>query len=179
NPPELLHAKLPHLRLAPLGQAELAYRRARQMAPATLSQHDRARLDVRPRLEVRQRLAVLAAALVARAHAHHAPVLHYQLRGRGLGEDVRAALLCPALLVARERGYRDDLIAVVLERRRSRNANLAFRRRREVDGLLGDFAEGEALLAPLLARHVAKQLLQGTWAHDSAGQVVPAARLRL
>ena len=48
-----------------------------------------------------------------------------------------------------------------------------------VDGLLGDLAEGEALLAPVLAGHVREQLLQRPRAHDRAGQVVPAAGLGL
>ena len=51
--------------------------------------------------------------------------------------------------------------------------------RRQVDGLLRDLAEGEALLAPVLARQVGEELLQRPGAHDRAGQVVPAARLGL
>ena len=50
-------------------------------------------LDVGAGLEVAQRLAVLAAALVARAHADDRAVLDDQLRRRGLGEDVGAGLL--------------------------------------------------------------------------------------
>src|SRR4029077_10303851 len=97
---------------------ELADRRAREVPPAALREDRRAGLDVGARLEVRQRLAVLAAPPVARASADDTAVFDDQLRRRGLGEDVRAALFCLALLVARERGHRDDLVAVVLERRR-------------------------------------------------------------
>ena len=87
---------------------------ARQVAPAALGQHGGLRRDVRARLEVAERLAVLAPALVARADAEHLAVLDDQLRGRGLGEDVGAAVLGLALLVAGQRGDRDHLVAVVV-----------------------------------------------------------------
>src|SRR5207302_10001751 len=119
-------------------------------------------------LEVRQRLAVLAAALVARAHSDHATVFDDQLRRRGLREGVRAGLLGLALLVARERRHRDDLVAVVALRRWRRDANLRARAGQEVDRLLPHLAEGEALLPPLLARHVGKQLFEWPRAHHRA-----------
>ena len=122
--PDLLDAELPHLGLAALGEVELADRGAGQVAPAALGEHGGLRLDVRARLEVAERLAVLAAALVAGAHADDAAVLDDELRRRGLGEDVRAALLGLRLLVAGQRRDRDDLVAVVLERRRRRDAEL-------------------------------------------------------
>ncbi len=121
--PDLLDAELPDLRLAILGEVELADRGAGQVPPAALGEHRRLRLDVGARLEVAERLAVLAATLVAGAHADHAPVLDDQLRRRGLGEDVGAGLLGLALLKARQRRDRDDLVAVVLERRRRRDAH--------------------------------------------------------
>ena len=70
--PDLLDPELPDLRLAALGEVELADRGAGEVAPAALGEHGRLRLDVGARLEVAQRLAVLAAALVARAHADDA-----------------------------------------------------------------------------------------------------------
>ena len=68
---------------------------------------------------------------------------------------------------------------MVLERRRRRNPQLALGCRRHVDRLLGDLAEGKALLAPLLAGHLREELFQRLGAHHGAGQVVPAARLGL
>src|SRR6202050_3588295 len=41
------------------------------------------------------------------------PPVDDQLRGRGLGEDIRPALLGHTLLVARQRRHGDDLVAVV------------------------------------------------------------------
>ena len=178
--PHLLDAELPHLRLAAGGEVELLDRRAGDVPPAALGEHRRLRLDVGAGLEVAELLALLAAALVAGAHADDAAVLDDQLRGGGLGEDVGAGLLRHALLVARQRGDRDHLVAVVVQRRRRRDADLGFAVGQRVDRLLLDFAEGEALLAtPLLARQIREQLLQRPGAHHRAGEVVPAAGLRL
>ena len=80
--PDLLDAELPDLRLAVLAEVELADRGAGQVAPAALGEHGRLRLDVGAGLEVAERLAVLAAALVAGAHAAHDAVLDEQLRRR-------------------------------------------------------------------------------------------------
>ena len=143
--PDLLDAELPDLGLAPLAEVELADRGAGQVAPAALGQDGRLGGDVGAGLEVAQRLAVLAAALVAGADADDAAAVDQQLRGRGLGEDVGPALLGLLLLVAVERGDRDDLVAVVLERRRRRDAQRALGGGRHVDRLLVDLAEGEAL----------------------------------
>ena len=91
--PDLLDAELPHLRLASVGEVELADRGAGEMSPAALGEHRGLRLDVGAGLEVAERLAVLAAALVAGAHADDAAVVDDQLRGRGLGQHVGAGLL--------------------------------------------------------------------------------------
>ena len=98
---------------------------------------------------------------------------------RGLGQHVGAALLGQALLEARHRRDGHDLVAVVLERRRGRDPGGDLAARQHVDGLLGDLAEGEALPAPVLARDLGEELLQRRRAHDGAGEVVPAAGLRL
>ena len=103
--PDLLHAKLPHLRLAPVGQVELFDRGAGDVPPAALREHRRPRLDVGSRLEVAERLALLAAALVAGAHTDDATVIDDQLRGRGLGQDVGAGLLGLFLLIAGQCRY--------------------------------------------------------------------------
>ncbi len=124
--PDLLDAELPDLRLASLAEVELPDRGAGEVPPAALGEHGGLGLDVGAGLEVAERLAVLAAALVAGAHADDAAVLHDQLRRGGLGEDVGAGLLGLALLEARERRDRDDLVAVVLERRRRRDPHRIF-----------------------------------------------------
>ncbi len=151
--PHLLDPELPHLRLAALAEVELPDRGPRQVTPAALREDGDLRLDVGPGLEVAQRLAVLAPSLVAGAHAHHLAVLDDQLRGRGLGEHVGAALLGLALLEAGQGRDRDHLVAVVLEVRhhRDRHPELALRPREQVDRLLGHLAVGEALLAPVLS----------------------------
>ena len=179
--PDLLDAELPDLRLAALGEVELADRGAGEMAPAALGEDGGLGLDVGAGLEVAERLAVLAAALVAGAHADDATVLDDELRGGGLGEDVGAGLFGLLLLVARQRRHRDHLVAVVLEvrHRRDRHRELGLRAGEHVHRLLRDLAEREARLAPLLAGEVGEQLLQRPRAHDRAGEVVPAAGLGL
>ena len=102
-----------------------------------------------------------------------------QLRRRGLGQQIGAGLLGLGLHVAAEGGDRDHLVAVVLLRRRRWDAELALAVGEEVDRLLLDLAEGEALLAPLLAGQVGEELLQWARAHDRAGEVVAAAGFRL
>src|SRR5204863_4114151 len=99
--------------LAVRGEVELADRGAGEMTPGTLGQDRGLRREVGARLEVTEGLTVLAAPLVARAHAAHDAVLDQQLRGRGLGEDVRAALLGLRGQPARQLGDRDDVVAVV------------------------------------------------------------------
>src|SRR5947209_5891931 len=112
-----------------------------------------------------------SARTVARARAYDAAILDDQLRSRGLGEDVRPALFGLALLIARQRGHRDDLVTVVLERRRWRDPKLRLAVGKHVDGFLLDFAEREVLLAPILARQLGKQLLERTGTHHGAREV--------
>src|SRR5271154_1707493 len=177
--PDLLDPELPYLGFAVLGEVELLDRGAGDVPPAALGENRGVRLDIGARLEVAKRLPLLAATLVTGAHADDASVFDDQLRGGGLGEDVRAGLLGLALLEARERGDRDDLVAVVVLGRRGGDAELGLAVGQDVDRLLRDFAEGKSLLAPLLPRHLGEQLLQRPWAHDGARQVVPAAGLGL
>ena len=97
----------------PGAEVELADRRAGQVTPRALGEHGRLRGDVRARLEVPERLAVAAAALVARADAAHDAVLDEQLLGGRLREDVGARLLGALGQPARQLGDRDDVVAVV------------------------------------------------------------------
>ena len=100
--------------------------------------------------------------------------------GRRLGEDVRAALLGLRLLVAGEPGDRDDLVAVVLLRRRRRDADLRLRR---WAGGRSPPSRPRRRRSPPCASPPAscpgRGPRSGPRAHDRAGQVVPAARLRL
>src|SRR6202012_1738837 len=111
--PHLLDAELPHLGLPAVAEVDLLARGAGEVAPAALGEDRNAGLDVGAGLEVAQRLAVLTPALVTGADPGDPPVVDDELRRRGLGEDVRAALLGLLSLVARQRGHRHDLVAVV------------------------------------------------------------------
>ena len=76
----------------------------------------------RARLEVRQRLAVLAAPLSPGADADDAGAIDEELVRRGLGEDRRAGRFSLLGEAAAELGDGDDLVPVVLHRRRRRDA---------------------------------------------------------
>ena len=139
--PDLLDAERPDLRVG-AGEAQGLHRRAGQVAPAALGEHGRLRDDVRAGLEVRLLAALLVAALVAGAHADDRVVLDQQLRADGLGEHVGARLLRLVGEPAVELRDRDDVVAVVAERRRrrlERDRPLAVEH--EVDGLLAHLAE--------------------------------------
>ena len=75
-------AELPHLGLTVGRKVELADGGAGEAAPAALGEHHELRLDVGTGLEVAELLPLLAAALVAGAHADDASLLDDQLRGR-------------------------------------------------------------------------------------------------
>ena len=86
--------------------------------------------------------ALLVAALVARAHADHGLVVDQQLRADGLRQHVGAGLLGALAQPAVELGDRDDVVAVVAERRRRRlQRQRALAVEHEVDGLATDLAE--------------------------------------
>ena len=141
-----------------------------------LGQHGGLGGDVGAGLEVAQRVAVLAAALVARADAAHDPVLDQQLRGRRLGEDVGAGLLGLLGQPARQLGDRDDVVAVVAERRRRRLERQGpVGAQHPVDRVLGDLAVGR----PVLGLEIGEELLQARRAHHRAREVVGAADLAL
>src|SRR3712207_1519176 len=118
--PDLLDAERPHLRVV-ARQAEALLRRAGQVAPAALGEHGRARHDVGAGLEVALLPALLVAPLVTGADPDDPVVLDQQLVAGGLGEDVGARLLRLVGQPAVELGDRDDVVAVVAERRRHRH----------------------------------------------------------
>jgi len=177
--PDLLHAELPDPRLATLVQPELPHGGIGQVAPAALGEHGRLGRDVGAGLEVAELLALSAAPLVAGAHPHHGSVLDYQLRRRGLGQQVGPGLLRLGLHIATKRRDRDHLVAVVAQWRRRRDADLRPAIGHEIDRLLLYLAKGEALSAPLIAAEVGEELLQRARPHHRPGEVVAAAGLRL
>ena len=96
--------------------------------------------------------------------------------GRGLGEDVGAGLLGLVGQPARQLGDRDDVVAVVAERRRRRLERQGpVRAQHPVDGVLVDLAVG----GPVLGLEVGEELLQARRAHHRAREVVGTADLAL
>ena len=111
--------ELPALRVAAV-QVEVVIGGVGEVAERALGEHGRLGDHVGARLEVGQLLAVLAAALVAGAHALDDAVLDQQLGRGGLGEDVDAGLLGLLGQEAAELRDRGDVVAVVAEVRRHR-----------------------------------------------------------
>src|SRR5207247_8843363 len=122
--PDLLHAERPHLRVLAL-KTEAIERDAGQMSLRPLSEHGHARHVVRTRLEVPELLAFSAASLVAGPGSSDPPAVDQQLLGGSLGEEHRASFLGLLGEPATEPRKRRDVIAVVLHRRRRRDAKRA------------------------------------------------------
>ena len=97
-------------------------RDACEMPLRPFSEHGHLRDEIRAGLEVAHRLVLAPAALVAGAHADDAPVRDEQRVGGGLRQDHRAAFLRALAEPASELREREDPVAVVLHRRRRRNA---------------------------------------------------------
>ena len=87
-------------------------------------------------------------------------VLDEQLRRRGLGQDVGAGLLGLRCWKRASAETETTSLPWFLNGGGVGMRTLQLAGRQQVDGLLGDLAEGEALLAPVLARDVGEQLLQ-------------------
>ena len=173
--PDLLHPELPLLRV--LGaDFEVADRRAREVAGGALGQHGGLRDQVRAGLEVRELLAVAAAALVPRAHAHHAAVLDQQVVARGLAEDVHARLLGLLGEPAAQLGHRGHVVAVVAEWRRGRlQRDRPLAVRKHVDRVPVD----RAVRGPVALVQVREQLLHRGRLHHRAREQVRARALAL
>ena len=174
NTPHLFHAERPDLRVPAL-EPERVDRRGRQVARRPLGEDGQLCRDVDPGLEVRQRLAVLATALVARAHADDPAVLDEELLARCLGQDRRPARFGLLGEEAAELGHRDDPVPVVHHRRRRRDPQ---------GGALGQQVDGLAVDRPvcrhLLDRHAAReQPADRPRVHHGAGKEVRAGLLPL
>ena len=152
--PDLLHAELPAHRQRAL-EVEVVDRRLGQVAERALGEHGRLRDHVRAGLEVAERLAVLAAAAVARAHAANDPVGDQQLVGDRLGEDVGALLLRLLGEEARQLRDRDHVVAVVAEVRRHRLQRQRRPLGQQVDRVLGHLLVGERPVVGLEVRETA------------------------
>ena len=161
--PDLFDPERPHLRVLAL-EAETVDRRPGQVSLRALGEDGHLADQVAARLELRQRLAVLAAAAVARAHTAHAPVGDEQLLARGLGQDRRAAFLRLLRQPAAELRQGGHEVAVVPHRRRRRDPQRVLPRQ-VVDRLVRDMAV-ERHLRDALA--LSEQLLQGGRVDDRA-----------
>ncbi len=132
--------------------------------------------QLRARLEVGELLALAPAALVARTHAHHAPVVHEQLGRGGLAEDVHAGLLGVPAEPAAELRHRGHVVAVVAKRRRrGLERDRALRVRQQVHGVGVDGAVGR----PVLLTDVGEELLHRRRVHHRAREQVGPGRLAL
>ena len=119
--------------------------------------------------------AVATPALVAGLDAHHAPVLHQQLLGIGLGQHVRAVLLGVLGHKARELRDRHNPVAVVVQVGRRRDLGLAVLAQ-EVHRLLGDFLVDAGSFP---GRGIREQRLERPRAHDRAREQMRAGSLAL
>ena len=173
--PDLLHAELPARRQRAV-EVEVVERRLGQVAERALGEHRRLRDHVGAGLEVAQRLAVLAAPAVAGADAADDPVLHQQLVGDRLGEDVGALLLRLLGQEARQLRDRDHVVAVVAEVRRHRLQRQRRPLGQQVDRVLGHLLVGER---PVGGVEVREQLPHRRRLHVRAAQRVRAADLAL
>ena len=173
--PDLLDAELPLLRVL-RADVEVADRRPGQVPLGALAEDGRLRDQVGARLEVRQLLAVAPAALVARAHSDHVPVLHQQLRAGGLAQDVHAGVLGLLRKPAAQLRHGRDVVAVVAERRRrglERDRPLAVGQ--QVERVLRDRTVG----GPVLLGQVREQLLHRRGLHHRPRQQVGSRPLAL
>src|SRR5205823_2093184 len=121
---------------------------AAEVPLCTLRQDGHASYGVGARLEIAARLTVSAASLVAGPHTARAAVRDEQLVRRRLRKDHRPARLRLFGEPAAEPRQRCDIVAVVLHRRRRRDAKRALSRQ-EVDGLVLDRAVEGHLVDPL------------------------------
>ena len=172
--PDLLDAELPDLRLV-AAQVEAVDRDAGEMALRPLGEDGDLRDEVGARLEVRQLLSFAATSLVAGADAGDAAVVDEKLLRRGLGEDHRPAFLRLLREIAAELGEREDPVAVVLHRRRRRDAECVALRE-HVDGLAVDLAVVRYVLHP---EALAEEAAQAARVHDRAGEEMRARLLAL
>ncbi len=145
-----------------------------EQALDAVAQHRGLGRDLGAGLEVRELLALTPTALVAGAHAAQHAVLHQQALGVGLGEQHDPELL--GLLGQRphEPGQREDVVALVVERRRGGEAQRP-RGGEEVDALAAHLA----VRAELVERDVRQQVAQRARLDDGARDLVGAERAAL
>ncbi len=144
------------------------------MARGSLGEDRDAGAQVGAGLEVRELLPVLAAALVARAHADDAAALHEQVRRGRLRHDRDAELLGAFGQPAADLVDRRDPVAVVPHGRRRRDADRALAAQ-VVDALALDRRDERHVLG----EHAGEELAERPRVHDRAGEQVRAGRLAL
>ena len=171
--PDLLDAELPDLRLAVLAERELADRGAGQMAPRALGEHRRLGGDVAPgaRSSTAARRPCRGP---CRRSARRAPaVADDQLRRRGLGQHVGARP--PRRGACWKRASAATEITSLPWLRNGGGVGIrSFVRPlgQQVDGLLGDLAEREAL-----ARATARGRESGNRSSSGCGRITAPDRL--
>jgi hypothetical protein len=169
--PKLFDAETVDLRLAPVVEVEPLGKLLDERAARPFAEHRHLRHDVHARLEIRSRLSFPVHTLIARADAYDAVGLVVEhLRAGEFGEDVDARLLALLAEPSRQLIQRDDVVTVILERRR---------RNRRLDGaglcqveekiLVDRSFERRALL-----RKIRHQLLESLRVHNRARKYVRA-----
>ena len=168
--PQLLDAERVELRQPALVEAELRDERLRQVAADAVAEDRRLRVDVDARLERALSAAVLVESAIAGAHADHARAVVEHLRCGKPREDVHARGFDLTGEPLHELVERDDVVAVVLERRRrDRKRHLA--------------ALGEEIHRVVMHRarerralgfEIGNQILQRAWVEHRARQHVRA-----
>ena len=116
--PQLLDADRVQLRRAPFVQRQPPHELLGEVAAHAVGEDRDLGANVDARLERRLRLAVLVDAAVAGAHADDAVALVQHLARGEAGEEVDALGLDQPAQPLHEAVERDDVVAVVLERRR-------------------------------------------------------------
>ena len=175
DPPHLLHAELPDLRLGAV-EAEVVECGTGEMAGRSLGEHGHLRCDVGAGLEVAERLPFPASTLVAAANADDATVLDEQLVGSRLGEHERPGRLRLLGEIAAHLRDGDDPVAVVAERRRRRDPERTLLRE-EVDALARNLAVGRD--ASELLGAAAEQPADGARIHHRAREEMRSRLLAL
>ena len=131
--------------------------------------------QIRARLEVPQRLAIAATALVARPDPARSSVRDEELLRRRLGQEHHACFLGLLREPAAESRQRRNIVALVLHRRRSGNAQRVLFRQ-EIDGLVLDRAVERHLVDALASL---EEAAQRTRIDDRAGKEMRANLLAL
>jgi hypothetical protein len=172
--PDLLEPDRVDLRVAAGLQVEGVGELLGEGAARALAEDGDAGTDVDAGLVVRLRLAVLVDPLVARAHADHAAILDESDGGGELGEDVDPHRLDLRRHPLDDLAERDDVVAVVLQRRRQDRQP-----QRPLLGQVEDVLTADLGLERRLLPLLGEELTQRARVEHGAGERVAADLLPL